>query len=75
MPVLNGYLNVTETSSLLGLHPETIKRFCRERRLAADKVNNAWLIHQDVVASFAASYAEHRGRPSRNKHPSELDAI
>ena len=53
MPVLNGYLNIVEAARILDVHPGTVKRLCRERRLTAEKVNNAWLIHDDIVRNFA----------------------
>ena len=63
MPVLNGYLNIVEAARILDVHPGTVKRLCRERRLTAEKVNNAWLIHDDIVRDFAEQYRGRRGRP------------
>ena len=64
MPVLNSYLNVVEAAEVLGVHPGTVKRLCREGRLVAEKINNAWLIHDDVLRDFAGKYSGSRGRPS-----------
>ena len=64
MPVLNGYLNVAEAAASLRLHPETVKRLCRSRRLAAEKVHNAWLIHVDQLNLFRSTYHENRGSAS-----------
>ena len=64
MPVLNGYLNVVEAAEILNVHPGTVKRLCREGRLLAEKVHNAWLIHKDVVYAFTEKYSGHRGRPA-----------
>ena len=63
MPVLNGYLNIVEAAEILSVHPGTVKRLCREERLSAEKVNNAWLIHTDILRDFARQYRGHRGRP------------
>lgn len=65
MPVLNGYMTVQEAASVVGVHAETVKRFCREGRLEAEKVNNAWLVHEDVIFRFAETYSEPRGRPRK----------
>lgn len=75
MPVLNGYLTVQEAASVVGVHAETVKRFCREGRLHAEKVNNAWLIHQDVIRRFAETYSEPRGRPPREIGASSLERV
>lgn len=64
MPVLNGYLSVSEAAEILGIHPGTVKRLCRQQKLVAQKVHNGWLIHIDEVQSFANRYHGRRGRPS-----------
>ena len=64
MPVLNGYFNIVEAAAVLGVHPGTVKRLCREGRLVAEKVHNAWLIHTDILHDFAEKYVGRRGRPS-----------
>ena len=58
------FLTTPEASSILGLHPETIKRLCRLGKLRGEKVNNGWLIPKKEVESFASTYTETRGRPS-----------
>lgn len=63
MPILNGYMNIIEAAGILGIHPGTLKRLCREGKLAAEKVHNGWLIHNHVVHSFAEVYNGRRGRP------------
>jgi excisionase family DNA binding protein len=63
MPILNGYMNIMEAANILGIHPGTLKRLCRERKLAAEKIHNGWLIHSEVVHSFAKGYNGRRGRP------------
>ena len=63
MPVLDNYMSVVEAGEVLGVHWETVKRMCREGRLPASKVHNMWLIDQDDLARFAASYKDpHHGR-------------
>ena len=63
MPILNGYMNVIEAANILGIHPATCKRLCRDGKLAAEKVHNGWLIHSEVVHPFAEGYNGRRGRP------------
>ena len=72
MPVLNGYLNIAEAAEILGVHPGTVKRLCREGRLVAEKVHNGWLIHNDVLHDFAQIYSGRRGRPSNKVIPNRL---
>ncbi len=64
MPVLEDYISVNEAAEFLKVHPGTVKRLCRERRLSAHKVHNGWLIHINDVQSFAKEYNGRRGRPS-----------
>ena len=68
MPVLDGYSNVIKAAEVLGVHPGTVKRLCREDKIAAEKVHNMWLIHNDTLHNFAAKYRGLRGRPkSKNR--------
>jgi len=66
MPVLNGYLNIVEAAEVLGIHPGTVKRLCREKKIVAEKVHNGWLIHNHAVQSFSKVYRSRRGRPSND---------
>ena len=63
MPILNDYLNIAEVAEILSIHPGTVKRLCRNGKLAGEKVHNGWLIHNDVLKAFAKSYKGRRGRP------------
>ena len=63
MPILNGYMSIIEAANILGIHPGTLKRLCREGKLAAEKVHNGWLIHNEALHSFAERYNGRRGRP------------
>jgi len=60
MPVLDNYVSVVEAAETLGVHPETVKRMCREGRIPARKVHNMWLIHKKELAKFASTYDEPR---------------
>ena len=64
MPVLDDYLSIVEAAQILGVHPGTMKRLCRNGKLEAKKVYNAWFIHSGTLHSFAKGYKGCRGRPS-----------
>jgi len=66
MPILDNYLSVLEAAEILRVHPGTVKRLCREGRLAAKKVHNTWLIHSDTLYLFTREYHGKRGRPPTN---------
>jgi len=62
MPVLNDYLDVVEAADIIGIHWETVKRLCRERKIPAQKVHNKWLIHNQDLDRFAETYDRQRGK-------------
>lgn len=68
MPVLDDYLSVIEAAQILGVHPGTVKRLCRDGKLGAKKVHNAWLIRGGILHSFAERYKVRRGRPPTRNH-------
>ena len=61
MILLDNYFNVIEASHRLKVHPETVKRLCRQGDLPAIKIHNTWLITKDVLDSFAGTYSPQRG--------------
>ena len=61
MAPLDNYFNVIEASRRLGIHPETVKRLCRQGDLPAVKIHNTWLITKDVLDNFAGTYIPKRG--------------
>jgi len=61
MAPLDSYFNVIEASHRLKVHPETVKRLCRQGDLPAIKIHNTWLITKDVLDSFAGTYSPQRG--------------
>ncbi len=63
MPLEN-YFNVIEASRRLKVHPETVKRLCRQGDLPAVKIHNTWLIPRDALDSFAGTYV---GKPGARK--------
>lgn len=64
MPVLDDYLSIVEAAQILGVHPGTMKKLCRNGKLEAKKVHNAWLIRSGTLHSFAKGYEGCRGKPS-----------
>jgi len=65
MALLNDYFNVIEAGRRLKVHPETVKRLCRQGDLPAVKVHNTWLISRDILDNFAATYVPKRGARKR----------
>ena len=63
--VLDGYYNAIEASRLLKIHPETVKRLCRQGDLPAVKIHNTWLIRREILDNFAGTYSPSRGARKR----------
>lgn len=56
MVLWDSYLNVIQASRRLKVHPETVKRLCRQGDLPAIKLHNTWLINRDILDNFAGTY-------------------
>ena len=67
MPVLDDYLSIVEAAQILGVHPGTMKRLCRNGKFEAKKVHNTWLIRSGTLHLFAEGYKGRRGRPPTKK--------
>ena len=65
MAPLDNYFNVIEVGRRLRVHPETVKRLCRQGDLPAIKLHNTWLIDKDVLDNFAGTYSPKRGARKR----------
>jgi len=65
MVFLDSYVNVIEAGRRLRVHPETVKRLCRQGDLPAIKIHNTWLINKDVLDNFAGTYSPKRGARKR----------
>ncbi len=61
MVIWDSYLNVIDASRRLKVHPETVKRLCRQGDLPATKIHNTWLINRDILDNFAGTYNPRRG--------------
>ncbi len=65
MTLFDSYFNVIEASRRLKVHPETVKRLCRQGDLPAIKIHNTWLINKDILDNFAGTYIPKRGARKR----------
>ena len=61
MAALEDYFNVIEVGHRLKVHPETVKRLCRQGDLPAIKIHNTWLMTKETLDSFAGTYIPKRG--------------
>lgn len=61
----DNYLNILEAGRRLKIHPETVKRLCRQGDLPAVKIHNTWLINRDILDNFAGTYSPRRGARKR----------
>jgi excisionase family DNA binding protein len=65
MVSFDNYVNVIEAGRRLKIHPETVKRLCRQGDLPATKIHNTWLINKNVLDNFAGTYTPKRGAKKR----------
>jgi excisionase family DNA binding protein len=65
MSLLEDYLTAIEAGKRLRIHPETVKRLCRQGDLPAVKIRNTWLIGRDILDNFAGTYIPKRGARKR----------
>ena len=65
MTPFDDYYNAIEVGRRLKIHPETVKRLCRQGDLPATKLHNTWLIKRDILDNFAATYVPRRGARRR----------
>ena len=65
MAPLDNYFTVIEAGRRLGIHPETVKRLCRQKDLPAVKMHNTWLIDKNDLDNFAGTYIPKRGAKKR----------
>lgn len=62
---LENYLTVIEAAKRLKIHPDTVKRLCRQGDIPAIKIRNTWLIDKDKLEIFAGTYQPKRGGKKR----------
>jgi excisionase family DNA binding protein len=57
------WLSVPEAARVLGLHPETVRRFVREKRLPATRIGRSWRFRSDRLDAWLEERpAERPGR-------------
>jgi excisionase family DNA binding protein len=64
MPFEN-YLTVIEAARRLRIHPDTVKRLCRQGDIPAVKLRNTWLIDRENLEVFSGTYLPKRGGKKR----------
>ena len=62
---LEDYVTAIEAAQRLRVHPETVKRLCRQGDLPARKLRNTWLIRSDVLELFSSTYDPRPGAKRR----------
>ena len=62
---LENYLTVIEAAKRLKIHPDTVKRLCRQGDIPAIKIRNTWLIDKEKLEVFAGTYQPKRGGKRR----------
>ena len=62
---LEHYVTAIEAGHRLGIHPETVKRLCRQGDLPAQKLHNTWLIRREILNEFARTYDPRPGAKRR----------
>ena len=66
MDIFDQYVTVIEAAKRLGIHPETVKRLCRQGDIPGTvKIRNTWLIEKEKLEVFAGIYQPKRGGKRR----------
>ncbi len=63
--MLESYVTVIGASTILDVHPETVRRLIREGKWTATKFGNKWIMEYDRLQVFANAYDGRRGRARR----------
>ncbi len=56
------YVTVAEVAERLNIHPESVRRLIRNRKLPARKFANTWLVKRTVLEQFASAYDPRPGK-------------
>ena len=67
IPDLNiaDYLTTAQFAAMVGCSTETVKKYCQDEKIEAEKVIDRWLIHRSQVPIFKQE-RKPRGRPPRD---------
>lgn len=52
MSSIPGYLTVTEAADVIGVDGSQVRRYCIDKKLAAVKVGQQWMIKRDDARKF-----------------------
>ena len=56
-------MTTSEGARRLGVHPKTLSRLMRNKKLPGVKLANRWLIEETVLDEFRKTYTGREGRP------------
>lgn len=56
------YVTVNAAAERLNIHPESVRRLIRQKKLPARKFANSWLIDRAVLEQFASRYDPRPGK-------------
>lgn len=59
------YLTIEQAAELLHLHPDTVRRFLRQKRLPGKKVGHEWRISSEALDNFMQSREADNGEAGR----------
>jgi excisionase family DNA binding protein len=56
------YVTVQDVADRLNIHPESVRRLIRNKKLIARKFGNTWLVKRDNLEQFASNYDPRPGK-------------
>jgi excisionase family DNA binding protein len=59
---LENYATVAEVADRLNIHPESVRRLIRNKKLPARKFGNTWLVERTTLEQFASHYDPRPGK-------------
>ena len=65
--VLPDYYKVSEAADVLSIHPESVRRLYRQKKLKAIKIGNTLLFPRNAVEAFAADYDPRPGNKRKRQ--------
>jgi excisionase family DNA binding protein len=54
---MESLLSIEESAEKLGLHPETLRKWLREKRIGGVKVGRNWRLRESDLSAFIAANA------------------
>lgn len=56
------YVTVQDVADRLNIHPESVRRLIRNKKLLARKFGNTWLVKRSILEQFASHYDPRPGK-------------